>query len=615
MKKKDFKAESKKLLNLMINSIYTNQEIFLRELISNASDALDKLYYESLTNKNLKVKKEDLCIKVLFDKDKRTITILDNGCGMNSEELENNLGTIARSGSELFKENLDAKKNISIIGQFGVGFYSSFMVASKVVVKSRKYDSEDAYVWTSFGSDGYTIEKGSMDNYGTEITLYLKENDEHNNYDDYLNEFRLEGIIKKYSDYITYPIKMEFTENDKVEEKIVNSMIPIWKKAKKDVKDEEYDHFYIDRFYDYEKPLRVIKSSVEGLVSYDSLMFIPSHAPYDYYNKDYEKGLELYSKGVMIMEKCSDLLPDYFSFVKGIVDSEDIELNISRETLQQDHQIKTMAKSIETKIKKELESMLKEERENYVKFYKAFGNQLKYGVYTNFNAKDNLQDLLMFKSSLNKEYVTLDEYVSRFKEGQEKIYYASGESIDKISSLPQVVNVLDKGYEILYFDDYLDEWTIKALQKYHDKEFQNVLDDNFSLSTKEEKEALDKVNNDNKDMFDLMREILKNDVSNVRYTDKLKDYPVSLSSIGDISIEMEKTLNAMPQTEKVSARKVLEINENHPISDKLKDLYKKDKEEFEKYTKLLYATSREVCGLPMDNPNEFASILCSILSK
>ncbi len=615
MKKKEFKAESKKLLNLMINSIYTNQEIFLRELISNASDAIDKLYYESLTNKKLKVKKNDLCIKVLLDKDKRTLTIIDNGCGMNEMELENNLGTIARSGSELFKENLDPKNNINIIGQFGVGFYSSFMVASKVEVKSRKYDSDDAYLWKSDGADGYTISKTSMDNYGTEIILYLKENDEHNNYDNYLDDFKVESIIKKYSDYITYPIIMEHDHEGKIEEHVVNSMIPIWKKKKKDVKEEEYDNFYTDKFYDYEKPLRVIKSSVEGLVSYDSLMFIPSHAPYDYYNKDYEKGLELYSRGVMIMEKCSDLLPDYFSFVKGVVDSLDIELNISRETLQHDHQIRTMAKSIETKIKKELLDMQKDAREDYVKFYQAFGNQLKYGVYTNFNAKETLEELLMFNSSKEKDFVLLSEYVERMKEDQKKIYYAPGETIDKIDMLPQVVNVKDKGYEVLYFNDYLDEFTIKTLNKYHDFEFQNVLSENFNLDTKEEQEALERINNDNKDMFLLMKEILEDDVSSIRFTNKLKDYPVCLSSVGEISIEMEKTLNAMPGQDKVKASKVLEINEKHPISDKLKDLYKSDKELLEKYTKILYATSRELSGLPMENPNEFADILCSIISK
>lgn len=615
MKIKEFKAESKKLLNLMINSIYTNQEIFLRELISNASDAIDKLYYESLTNKKIKVKKEDLAIKVLIDKEKRTLTIIDNGCGMSELELENNLGTIAKSGSELFKENLDPKKNINIIGQFGVGFYSSFMVADKVEVKSRKFDSEDAHLWQSSGADGYTIEKTEMENFGTEITLYLKTNDEHNNYDDYLDDFKIESIIKKYSDYITHPIKMEHEHEGKKEECVVNSMIPIWKKNKKDVKEDEYNNFYVDKFYDYEKPLRVIKSSVEGMVSYDSLMFIPSHAPYDYYNKDYEKGLELYSRGVMIMEKCSDLLPDYFSFVKGVVDSLDIELNISRETLQHDHQIKTIAKSIESKIKKELLAMQKDNREDYVKFYNAFGNQLKYGVYTNFNAKENLEDLLMFNSSNKEDYVTLEEYTSRMKKDQKQIYYATGESIEKIAHLPQVGNVLDKDYEVLYFNDYLDEFTIKAMRKYHDLDFQNILDENFNLDTEEEKEALEKVNQDNKDMFDLMKDVLKEEVTNIRFTNKLKDYPVCLSSIGEISIEMEKTLNAMPGHDKVKANKVLEINENHPISDKLKDLYKKDKELFEKYSKVLYNTSRELSGLPINNSNEYVSLVCDLLSK
>ncbi|MBP5684538.1 MAG: molecular chaperone HtpG [Bacilli bacterium] len=615
MRKKEFKAESKKLLNLMINSIYTNQEIFLRELISNSSDALDKLYYESLTNKKLKIKKDNLKIDVSFNKEKRTITISDNGCGMNSEELENNLGTIAKSGSELFKENLDPKKNINIIGQFGVGFYSSFMVSDKVEVRSRRYDMEEAYLWRSSGADGYTIEKCDKDSFGTEITLYLKDNDEHNNYDSYLDDFKLESIIKKYSDYITYPIVLHYVDSDKEEEKTVNSMIPIWKKDKKSVSDDEYNNFYIDRFYDYEKPLRVIKSSVEGLVSYDSLMFIPSHAPFDYYNKDYEKGLELYSRGVMIMEKCSDLLPDYFSFVKGVVDSLDVELNISRESLQRDHQIKTMAKSIETKIKKELLDMLKNERDNYVKVYKDFGNSLKFGIYSNPMAKETLEDLLMFNSSKNKDYVTLEEYQSRMLKEQKKIYYASGESVDKIDMLPQVNNVKDKGYEVLYFSDYLDEFTIKAMGKYHDLEFQNILDEKFDLDTKEEKEALDKLNSDNKDMFDLMKSILKDEVSDIHFTNKLKDYPVCLSSVGDLSIEMEKTLNAIPGQEKVLANKVLEKNEIHTKSEKLKDLYTKDKELFEKYTKVLYATAREISGLRIENPNEFADILCNIISK
>lgn len=615
MRKKEFKAESKKLLNLMINSIYTNQEIFLRELISNASDAIDKLYYESLTNKNIDIKKDDLCIKVFLDKDKRTLTITDNGCGMSELELENNLGTIAKSGSELFKEKLDAKQNSNIIGQFGVGFYSSFMVASKVLVKSRKFDAEDAYLWQSEGSDGYTIEKSTMDNCGTEITLYLKDNDEHNNYDKYLDDFTIEGIIKKYSDYIVYPIKMEHDHEGKKEEHTVNSMIPIWKKNKKDVLEDEYNNFYIDKFYDYEKPLRVIKSSVEGLVSYDSLLFIPSHAPYNYYNKDYEKGLELYSRGVMIMEKCGDLLPDYFSFVKGIVDSLDIELNISRETLQHDHQIKSIAKSLENKIKKELLAMQKDERDNYVTFYQSFGNQLKYGVYTDFSARESLEELLMFKSSFEDNYTTLSEYTTRMKENQKDIYYASGESIAKIKMLPQVSNVLDKGFEVLYFDDYLDEFTVKAMGKYKDLAFLNVMDENFDLDSKEEKEALEKVNNDNKDMFDFMKNALNDGVSNIRFTNKLKDYPVCLSTIGEISIEMEKTLNAMPTNEKVKANKVLEINENHPISDKIKDLYINDKDMLSKYTQILYEVSRQLNGLPMEKPADFASIICDIITK
>lgn len=615
MKKKEFKAESKKLLNLMINSIYTNQEIYLRELISNASDALDKLYYESLTNKEIKVKKDKLNIKLFTDSNLRTLTIIDNGCGMNKEELENNLGTIARSGSELFKENLDNKKNSMIIGQFGVGFYSAFMVSEKVVVESKKYNEDKAYLWESEGADGYIISETEKEDIGTKITLYLKQNDENNNYDEYLDIFRLKGIIKKYSNYISYPIIVEEEIDGKKEETTVNDMIPIWKKKKSEVKDEEYNNFYTDKFYDYENPIRVIKSSVEGLVSYDSLLFIPSHAPYDYYNKDYEKGLELYSKGVLIMEKCSDLIPDYFSFTKGVVDSQDIELNISRETLQHDHQIKTMAKSIESKIKKELLEMQKEERDNYIKFYTSFGSQLKYGIYSDYSNHDNLKDLIMFKSSKDEKYITLEEYTNNMKEDQDKIFYAAGSSINVIKNMPQVKKVLDKGYEVLYLDDYLDEFTVKALNKYNEKEFKNIFDDDFNLDTEEEKKELEKSNEEYKDMFDSMKSILKDDVANVRFTNKLEEEPVCLSSQGNVSIEMEKVLNAMPGQEKVNATKILEINEKHAISDKLKDLYKEDKDLFENYTKVLYETAREISGLSISNPNEFAEILCKIISK
>ena len=486
MSKKQFKAESKKLLDMMINSIYTNPEIFLRELISNASDAIDKLYYRSLTDKKVKVKKDELEIWIIPNKEERTITITDNGCGMTKEELEENLGTIAKSGSELFKENNETKKDISIIGQFGVGFYSAFMVASKVDVNSKSIDSDEAYLWSSTGVDGYTIESSNKKENGTTITLYLKENTDTLEVDEYLDEFKLTSIIKKYSDYIRYPIKMNHKdEKNVIEEKVINSMIPIWKKKKTEVEDSEYEDFYTDKFYDYEKPLRVIRSEVEGLTSYQSLLFIPSHAPYNYYTKEYEKGLQLYSKGVMIMDKCSDLLPDYFSFVKGLVDSEDIALNISRETMQQNHQVKLIAKNIENKIKNELLDMLKEDRDNYEKFYQAFGMQLKHGIYSSYGSnKEKLQDLLLFYSSKEDKYVTLDEYIERMKEEDKDIYYVSGESIDKIKMLPKVELLLDKGYEVLYLTEYLDEFVIKMLVEYKEKKFINITDKELDLDRK-----------------------------------------------------------------------------------------------------------------------------------
>lgn len=627
MKKKQFKAESKKLLDMMINSIYTNKEIFLRELISNASDAIDKLYYNSLTNKKLKVKKDDLEIRIDLNKENRTITITDNGIGMTLEELENNLGTIAKSGSELFKENNDKKKNIDIIGQFGVGFYSAFMVSDKVVVNSKSIDSDKASTWTSTGADGYTIEECSKENNGTEVILYLKENNEDVSYEEFLDSYTIERLIKKYSDYIHYPIKMlekkstkkeDSDEEEEIsEDKTLNSMIPIWKKAKKDVKDEEYNDFYIDKFYDYENPLRVIRSEVEGRCSYTSLLFIPSHAPYDYYSKDYEKGLQLYSKGVMIMDKCSDLLPDYFSFVKGLVDSEDISLNISRETLQENYQIELIAKSLETKIKKELESMLKENREDYEKFFKDFGMQLKYGIYSSYGMKkDLLADLLLYTSSKEKKYVTLKEYVSNMKEDQKAIYYACGESIDKIDLLPQVESVKDKGYEILYLPDYMDEFVLKSMQNYNDKNFMNVSDDKMDLDSDEEKEQLKKSNEKSADMFSKMKEFLSDKVSDIQFTHKLKNHPVCLTSKGEVSVEMEKVLNSMPNNQNVKAEIVMEINENHEISKKIADLYKaKDFDSLEKYTKILYAQARLIEGLTIDNPTEISNLVCEVLSK
>ena len=625
MKKKEFKAESKKLLSMMINSIYTNKEIAFRELISNASDAIDKLVYLSATNGELKADTNNLKILIELDKENRTIKITDNGIGMTDMELESNLGTIAKSGSELFKEENNDKKNLEIIGQFGVGFYSSFMISKRVSVLSRKAGVSDAYLWESDGTDGFTITKSEMPNNGTVVTLYLKDNTEDNNYDEYLEDFTISRIVKKYSDYIKYPIQME-VETEKEDEKdkskkikvkelkTLNSMVPIWKKNKKDVKEEEYNDFYADKFYDYEKPLKVIKSEVEGLTSYSSLLFIPSHAPYNYYTKDYEKGLMLYSKGVMIMDKCSDLLPDYFSFVKGIVDSEDISLNISRETMQSDKQIKVIARSLETKIKKELVDMLKNERDNYIKFYEAFGEQLKYGIYSSYGMnKEVLQDLLLFYSSRKEKLITLDEYLEDMSD--DTIYYASGETIDKIKMLPNVINALNSNKNVLFLTNYLDEFVIKVLGTYKDKKFMNVLSSEFDLSTEEEKENLKKVNEDNKSMLDKMTSILNNQVKNVRFTNKLKDHAVCLTSEGDVSLEMEKVLNAMPNGESVKANKILEINENSKIADKLKELYASNSEELEKYTKILYNQARLIEGLSVENPTELTSLICEIMAK
>lgn len=618
MAKKQFKSESKKILDMMINSIYTNNEIFLRELISNASDALDKLYYQSLTDKKINVSKDDLSIFVDIDKKKRIITITDNGCGMTKDELEENLGTIAKSGSELFKENNDADKDKSIIGQFGVGFYSSFMVASLVEVNSKSISSDVAYKWKSEGADGYTITETNKDSIGTEIKLYLKSNTDECNYDELLDEYKIMNIIKKYSDYIRYPIKMEVQEGDKRIVKTINSMIPIWKKSKKDVTEEEYNDFYTDKFYDYEKPLRVISTSVEGLTSYNALLFIPSHAPYNYYTKEYEKGLQLYSRGVMIMDKCSDLLPDYFSFVKGLVDSYDIALNISRETMQKNHQVALIAKNIENKINKELTDMLKNERDKYQEFYKAFGMQLKHGIYSSYGMnKDKLQDLLLFYSSNEDKYVTLSEYVERMKKDQKDIYYASSESINSIKMLPQVEMIKEKGYEVLYLTEYLDEFVIKTIGNYKEHNFINVTDKSLDLDTEEEKEQIKKINEDYKDMFDIMKKGIPDNVKEIKLTNKLKTSPVCLSSMGDLSIEMEKIINTMPnQDEKVSAELVLEINDNHEISKKIKELYNnKENDELEKYGKILYNQARLISGLSIENPKDLTDLICDMISK
>ncbi len=626
MSNKEFKAESKRLLDLMINSIYTNKEIFLRELISNSSDAMDKLHYRSLTDKNIKVNKSDLKINVEINKTERTITIKDNGCGMTEEELDNNLGTIAKSGSLAFKQENEKKEDIDIIGQFGVGFYSAFMVSDLVKVESKSIDSDTAYCWESKGVDGYNITPCEKNDIGTTITLHIKEDTDEENYSKFLETYTIQDIIKKYSDYIRYPIQMEVEHSHKKEGsdefetvkeiETINSMTPIWKKDKKKISEEEYNSFYTDKFYDYEKPLKVIHTAVEGQYKYNALLYIPSHLPFDFYTKEYEKGLQLYANGVLIMEKCSDLLPDYFSFVKGLVDSEDLSLNISREMLQHDRQLRVIAKNIENKIKSELEALLKNDREKYEEFFKNFGLQLKFGAYNNYGMnKDKLKDLLLFYSSTQQKLVTLKEYVSRMKEDQKDIYYACGESVDKVDLLPQVELLKDKGYEILYLTDNVDEFVFQILMNYEEKSFKNACADNLDLDSEAEKEELKKQNEENKDMFAAMKEALKNEVQDVRFTHRLKNHPVCLTSEGAISVEMEKTLNAMPNNQNIKAQTVLEINEKHDIVKKLKELYEKDKEELAKYTKVLYAGARLIEGLNIDNPTEFTNLICEMMAK
>ncbi len=626
MAKKQFKAESKKLMDLMINSIYTNKDIFLRELISNASDAIDKLHYRSLTDKSIKVKKNDFEIFISIDKENRNLIIKDNGCGMTKEELENNLGTIAKSGSLAFKEEHDPKKNIDIIGQFGVGFYSAFMVSEKITVNSKAYGEKEAYSWVSSGIDGYEIKPCEKEEYGTEIILKIKENTEDVNYDDYLSDYQIQDLIKKYSNYITYPIKMEVehrhlkegTENEYETHKeieVINDMIPLWKREKSKITEEEYNTFYSDKFFDYENPLKVIHTSAEGIVSFESLLYIPSHAPYDYYTKQYEKGLQLYSNGVLIMEKCEDLLPDYFSFVKGVVDSPDLSLNISREILQQDKNLKLIAKNIENKIKKELLTLMREDKEKYEKFWESFGTQIKFGIYDQFGMnKDKLVDLLWFATSKNKDYLSLEDYVTEMKEDQKSIYYACGETLDKIEMLPQVERVKEKGYQILYCTDSVDEFALKTLDSYKEKKFVNVSKEDLDLDSEEEKKNLEKLNEDHKDLFTFMKDELK-EVEEVRFTNRLKTHPVCLATVGDISIEMEKVMNAMPVDQKVKAQKVLEINSSHKIAKKLEELYEKDKDALKDYTKILYAEARMIEGLPIENPTELASLICEKLSE
>ena len=627
MKKKEFKAESKRLLDLMIHSIYTNKDIFLRELISNASDAMDKLYYKSLTDSKIKINKEDLKIRITLDKNNRTITIADNGCGMSHEEFENNLGTIAKSGSYAFKQENEEQDDVNIIGQFGVGFYSAFMIANNVEVVSKSLTSDTAHKWESNGTDGYTISVAPKENIGTTITLHIKDDTDDIKYSDYLEEYKIRNIVKRYSDYIHYPIIMK-CENRKLkegssdeyetiyEDETLNSMTPIWKKNKKDITDDEYNNFYTGKFFDYETPLKHIHFQVEGQCSYTALLYIPSHAPYDFYSKEYEKGLQLYSNNVLIMDKCKELVPDYFNFVKGIVDSPDLSLNISREILQQDKTVNLIAKNIEKKIKNELTNMLEKDRETYKKFFKDFGLQLKFGIYNDYGLhKDTLQDLILFYSSKEKELVTLKEFTDGLDKDTDTIYYASGESIDKIDMLPQVEAIKDKGFPILYLTEYVDEFVIKTLGEYNKKKFVNVSSKDVDLNSEEEKKELDKENTKYKDMFSAMKEVLKENIFDVRFTNRLKNHPVCLTTEGEISLEMEKIMNAMPNENEVKAQTILEINHNHPIAKKIEKLFKDNKEEFNKYTKVLYAQAKLIEGMSIDNPTEISNLVCEILSK
>ena len=629
MQTKEFKAESKRLLDMMINSIYTHKEIFLREIISNASDAIDKLYFKSLTDTSVGMKKIDFAINIAIDKENRTLTVSDNGIGMTEEDLENNLGTIANSGSFAFKKDNDLGDDVDIIGQFGVGFYSTFMVAKEVTVVTKAFGSDQAYKWTSDGVEGYTIEEcDKPDGVGTTITLKLKDDTDDEKYSTYLDQYQIQSLVKKYSDYIRFPIRMEvehthYNEEGKEPEvhkaiETLNSMTPIWKKNKSELKDEDYNNFYMEKFGDYEPPIAHIHSKNEGVATYDALLYIPARAPFDYYSKDYEKGLQLYSSGVMIMEKCADLLPDWFSFVKGVVDSEDLSLNISRELLQQDRQLKIIAKNLEKSIKNELAKLLKNDREKYEKFYSVFGLQFKFGIYQSYGAaNETLKDLLMFPSSFDGKNVTLKEYVSRMKEDQKEIYYACGETKERIEMLPQLEKIKDKGYEVLYFTQDVDEFAIKVMINYDGKPFKSISDADLDLDTEEEKEEAKKLDEENKDMFTFMQEAIADKVKTVRLSKKLKTHPVCLSSDGSITIEMEKVLNAMPQNDgnKVKAEKALEINPNHPIFEKLKDLYANDKDKLKDYAKLLYDQALLIEGMSIDNPVEFANLVCELMTK
>ncbi len=629
MAKKQFKTESKKLLDMMVNSIYTHKEIFLRELISNASDAIDKLYFRSLTDSDVNLNRDDYEIKIDIDKDARIIKISDNGCGMTKEDLENNLGTIAKSGSFDFKNNeqSDDKDKVDIIGQFGVGFYSAFMVAEKITVESLAFGEKQAYIWQSSGADGYTVEPCNKEKAGSIVTLYIKPDTDDEKYSEFLEEYRISGLVKKYSDYIRYPIKMmksrsqlkEGTENEyeTVKEiETLNSMVPLWKKPQADVTDEEYNGFYQEKFYDYTAPIKVIRQKTEGVSNFEALLFIPSHAPFDYYSRDFEKGLQLYSSGVLIMDKCKDLLPDYFSFVKGLVDSADLSLNISREMLQHDRQLKSIAKAVEKKIASELSKMLKGDRENYEKFFDAFGMQLKWGIYSDYGMhKEILQDLIMFKSSAEDKYVTLGEYVDRMKAEQKNIYYASGDTKEKIALLPQVESVIAHGFEVLYLTEDVDEFALQMLGSYNEKTFVNVCKDDLDLATDDEKQVLKEANEKYTDMFGFIKESIGDDIHSVRFTNTLKNHAVCLSSEGALSVGMEKVLNKMPGADenRVKAELVLEINMEHPICEKLKELFENDKDKLKQYSKVLYSNARLVSGLTLENPQEFGALVCDLM--
>lgn len=634
METKQFKAESKRLLEMMIHSIYTHKEIFLRELISNASDAIDKLYFKSLTDDKVGLNKDDFAIWITADKDSRTLTIKDNGIGMTAEELENNLGTIANSGSLKFKSENKLEEDNQIIGQFGVGFYSAFMVAKKVTVISKAYGSDKAYQWESEGVDGYTVSEADKLNPGTEIILELLEDTDDENYTEFLDQYRIKGLIRKYSDYIRFPIKMEVThsrpkeqtEEEKTENKApefeeyieietLNSMVPLWKKNKSELKDEDYKHFYTEKFYDYTAPLRYAHVKNEGTAAYNALLYIPGKAPFDFYSKEYEKGLQLYSNGVLIMDKCADLLPDYFSFVKGLVDSEDLSLNISREMLQHDRQLKVIAKSIEKTISGELKKMLKNDRDKYEEFWKAFGMQLKYGIYSDYGMnKEKLQDLLMFTSSKEKKLVTLDEYVTGMREEQKYIYYATGESVERIEQLPQTELVKDNGFEILYLTDNIDEFAVKTLMQYKEKEFKSVSADDLGLENSEKKEEIKAKEEENADLLKAMAEALDGKASKVVLSQRLKSHPVCLTAEGEISLEMEKVLNAMPTDHKVKAQRVLEINPDHAVFEKLRAIHSaQDSEKLGKYASLLYNQALLIEGMSIENPVEFSNLICDLM--